>query len=74
MAVIEEEMKVGPKGQVVIPHKMRKALKISPGSKLVFKLAGEKLTVEKPFFDSVGVFVGIAQKGSSVSKIESHMY
>jgi len=72
--VIEEEMKVGPKGQVVIPHKMRKALKISPGSKLVFKLAGEKLTVENPFVDSVGVFGSIAVKGSSVAQVDAHSY
>jgi AbrB family looped-hinge helix DNA binding protein len=72
--VIEEEMKVGPKGQVVIPQKMRKALKINPGSRVVFKLTGEKLTVENPFFDSVGVFEGVAKKGSSVSKVNPHAY
>jgi bifunctional DNA-binding transcriptional regulator/antitoxin component of YhaV-PrlF toxin-antitoxin module len=28
--LIEQEMKVGPKGDVVIPRTMRKALKIEP--------------------------------------------
>lgn len=36
--MLEEEMTVGPNGQVVIPRAMRKALKIHPGSKVVFKL------------------------------------
>lgn len=34
--MLEEEMTVGPKGQVVIPKAMRKALKIHPGSKVIF--------------------------------------
>ncbi|MCJ7561098.1 AbrB/MazE/SpoVT family DNA-binding domain-containing protein [Candidatus Bathyarchaeota archaeon] len=72
--MIEEEMKVGPKGQVVIPRTMRKALKIHHGSKVVFKLADGRLIVENPFFDSVGVFENVARKGSSVSKVEPHAY
>jgi AbrB family looped-hinge helix DNA binding protein len=72
--VIEEEMKVGPKGQVVIPRTMRKALKIHPGSKVVFKLTDGQLTVENPFFDSVGVLESIARKGSSVAKVNPHAY
>jgi AbrB family looped-hinge helix DNA binding protein len=74
ITVIEKKVKVGPKGQVVIPRKMRKALKINLGSKVVFRLAGEKLTVENPFFDSVGVFGSIAAKGSSVAKVDTHAY
>lgn len=72
--MIEKKVKVGPKGQVVLPSKMRKALKISSGSKVVFKLMGKKLTLENSFFDSVGVFGNIAAKGSSVAKVNSHFY
>jgi len=64
-------MKVGPKGQVVIPRAMRKALKIDPGSKVVFKLDDDKLTLEKPSFDAVAVFRRIAKSGKSISKIDS---
>ncbi len=73
-STIEEEMKVGPKGQVVIPSVMRKALKIYPGSKVVVKLEGEKLSLEKPRTDAVAVFRSIARKGKSVRRISAHLY
>jgi AbrB family looped-hinge helix DNA binding protein len=47
--MLEEEMKVGPKGQVVIPRTLRKLLKIYPGSKVIFKLKEGKLVLEKQF-------------------------
>ena len=59
--MITEERKVGQKGQVVIPIAMRKTLKISPGSKVVFKLDNDKLTLEKLSFDAVAVFRRIAK-------------
>lgn len=71
--MIEEEMKVGPKGQVVIPRAMRKALKINPGCKVKFKLEDEHLIVEKPSTDSVNIFTEIAKKGPSV-KVDPHAY
>ena len=67
-------MKVGPKGQVVIPRAMRKALKIEPGTKVLFKLEDDKLTIQKPSFDAVAVFERIAKSGKSVSKIDPHAY
>ena len=70
--MIEEEMKVGPKGQVVIPRVMRKALKINPGSKIIFKLEDDKLVLEKPSFDAVAVFQRIAHEGKSISKVKPH--
>jgi AbrB family looped-hinge helix DNA binding protein len=72
--MLEEEMKVGPKGQVVIPRTLRKALKIHPGSKVIFKLEEGKLILEKQFFDSVGTLENIAKKGPSISKIAAHVY
>ena len=72
--MLEEEMKVGPKGQVVIPRALRKTLKIHPGSRVVFKLEGEKLILEKRVFDAVGAFEEIAKKGSSVKRISAHAY
>jgi len=73
-AVFEEEMKVGPKGQVVIPQPLRKTLGIHPGSKIVFKLEGGKLVLEKSTFDAVAVFEAIARKGPSIKKIDPHAY
>ena len=72
--MIEEEMKVGPKGQVVIPHAMRKALKIEPGSKVLFSLEDDKLILRKPDFDAVAVFERIAKKINYNKKIDPHAY
>jgi len=72
--MLEEEMKVGPKGQVVIPRTLRKLLKIYPGSKVIFKLKEGKLVLEKQFFDSVGTLENVAKKGPSINKIDAHAY
>ena len=72
--LIEEEMKVGPKGQVVIPRTMRKALNISPGTKVLFKLDDGKLILEKPNFDAVAVLGKIANKINYNKKINPHQY
>jgi AbrB family looped-hinge helix DNA binding protein len=72
--LIEEERKVGPKGQVVIPRTMRKALNISPGTKVLFKLDNGKLILEKPNFDAVAVLLKIAKKINYNKKINPHQY
>ncbi|NWG09743.1 MAG: AbrB/MazE/SpoVT family DNA-binding domain-containing protein [Nitrososphaerales archaeon] len=72
--MLEEEMRVGPKGQVVIPRPLRKVLNIQPGSKIIFKLEGERLILKKASFDTVGVLESIAKKGPSMSKISPHTY
>jgi AbrB family looped-hinge helix DNA binding protein len=72
--VIEEEMKVGPKGQVVIPRVMRKSLKISPGSKVKFTLDNGRLILDKPSFDSVATFARIAKQINYNKKISPHQY
>jgi AbrB family looped-hinge helix DNA binding protein len=72
--LIEEEMKVGPKGQVVIPRTMRKALKIEPGSKVLFRLEDDKLILKKPAFDAVAVFERIAKEINYNKEIDPHAY
>lgn len=72
--MLEEEMTVGPKGQVVIPRSMRKALKIEPGSKVVFRLEDNRAIVEKQKVDSVGIFEATAKKGKSIRRISPHEY
>jgi AbrB family looped-hinge helix DNA binding protein len=72
--MLEEQMTVGPKGQVVIPSAMRKALKIHPGSKVVFKLQENHATVEKQEMDSVAVFERVARGGKTVRNISAHGY
>lgn len=72
--LIEEEMKVGPKGQVVIPQIFRNALKISPGSKVIVRLENDRVVVEKRTFDAVAEFERIAKSGKSVGRISPHSY
>ena len=72
--MIEEEMKVGPKGQVVIPRALRKALGVHPGSKVIFRLEGGKIVLQKPEIDAVALLEGIAMRGPSAKRISPHLY
>ena len=72
--MLEEEMTVGPKGQVVIPSAMRKALKIHPGSKVVFRLEENRAIVEKQEIDSVAIFERVARSGKTVRNLSPHEY
>ncbi|MBI4257334.1 MAG: AbrB/MazE/SpoVT family DNA-binding domain-containing protein [Thaumarchaeota archaeon] len=71
--MLEEEMKVGPKGQVVIPKTLRKVLKIHPGSKVTFRLEEDKVIIHKSQLDTVTVLEKIAKKGRSI-KPDPHLY
>ena len=73
--MLEEAMKVGPKGQVVIPNSFRQMLKIGPGSEIVFKFEKDKVIIEAPKIeDPIQTLESIALKGKSVSKIDLHSY
>ena len=72
--MLEEEMTAGPKGLVVIPKAVRKALKIQPGSKVVIRLENDHLTVEKQEVDTVGIFESIARSGDPVKEIPPRSY
>jgi len=72
--LIEEERKVNSKGQVVIPRAMRKALKIEPGSKILFRLEDNTLLLRKTTFDAVAVFRKTAQQINYNKKIDPHQY
>jgi len=53
---------------------MRKALKIEPGSKVLFRLEGDALILRKPTFDAVALFRKIAQQINYNKKIDPHQY
>lgn len=72
--MFEEEMTVGPKGQVIIPVTLRKTLKITPGSRVVFKIDGERIILEKLKTESVNIFRHIAKKGKSINEIKYDEY
>jgi len=66
-------MKIGPKGQVVIPKVFRKSLGLHPGTKVAFTLREDGLLLEKPREDATAVFKEIAESGKSV-KVKPHEY
>ncbi|NLF89686.1 AbrB/MazE/SpoVT family DNA-binding domain-containing protein [Candidatus Bathyarchaeota archaeon] len=70
--MIREVMKVGPKGQVVIPRAIRKALKIEPGMKVTITLEDNKAVLEKPAFDAVAVFERAAKSINYNGPIDPH--
>jgi len=71
--MLKEEMKLGPKGQVVIPKAFRKSLGLHPGNKVIFTLTEDGLLLEKPREDAVAIFKEIADSGKTV-KVKPHEY
>jgi len=68
-------MRVGPKGQVVIPTNFRKVMKVGPGSEIVFRLDRDKVIIETPRIeDPIRTLESIALKGKSVAKVDLHSY
>jgi len=73
--MIEQEMKVGSKGQVVIPRLFRSTLKIYPGSKVIVRLENDRVVVEKKaMLAAAAEFERIAKSGRSVNRISPHVY
>lgn len=70
----QEEMKVGPKGQVVIPKATRKALKIFPSPKVLVNSDAGRVIIEKKPTSAVPVFETIAKAGPSIISYNSHLY
>ena len=67
-------MKVGRNGQVVIPLALRKALKITPGSRVIFRLDCDRIILEKLKMNSVKIFRDISKNGISINKIIYNEY
>lgn len=63
-------MRVGPKGQVVIPKVIRESLGIVPGEKVVFELESGRVVIERPKVDVVKIFEEIARGGRSIKKFD----
>lgn len=65
--MIEVEMKVGPKGQVVIPSVLRKNFNIRSGDKVLFESDGDRLIIKRAEKGGVDKLRKIAE---SVDEVE----
>lgn len=70
--MIMGEMKIGQKGQVVIPKMFRKAMNIVPGTKVIFELKEDGILIRKPTIKTEEVFERIAKAGKTVEDIHPH--
>ena len=71
MVILKTKMKVGPKGQVVIPKEIRDEKKIFPGDEVFIELSDEGILIEKPKRDIVADYERIAKSGKSIDKVDS---
>lgn len=67
-------MKVGPKGQVVIPKIFRKAFGIMPGTKVIFELREDGILIVKPDTKIEEIAERIAKSGKRVKKLDIHRH
>ena len=65
------KMKVGPKGQVVIPKEIRDEEKIFPGDEVFVELSEKGILIEKPKRDIVADFERIAKSIRHKGPIDS---
>ncbi len=64
--MIELEMNVGAKGQVVIPSVFRKNFNIRPGDKIIFESDGDRLILRRAEKGTVKTLEKIAQQCGKV--------
>lgn len=74
MVILKMKMRVGPKGQIVIPKEIRDEEKIFPGDELFVELNDNGILIEKPKTDVVAVFEEIAKSIKYSKKIDPHAY
>ena len=67
------KMRIGPKGQVVIPKMFRDDLGLKPGEEVVVDYSGKDITIRKSPFDIAKIAEGIA-KSSPKSKPYNFLY
>lgn len=68
--MVEFRVKVGPKGQVLIPKRLRDEYGIVPSGTVVFREGKDGLIVSAPKVDAVEVFRRIAFSGKAKRKYD----
>lgn len=69
--MVRLKMRLGPKGQVVIPQIFRKSYGLMPGSEVVIEDSENGVLIEKPTEDSIKLMRQIAAKGKQLTRIDS---
>ncbi|MBI4142172.1 AbrB/MazE/SpoVT family DNA-binding domain-containing protein [Candidatus Woesearchaeota archaeon] len=64
------KMKIGPKGQVVIPKILRDKYKICPGDEVIVEESTTGVLIEKPFVDIVKIARECAERVQHNKKID----
>ncbi len=72
MVILRERMRIGEKGQVVIPHLFRKIYHFFPGEEVVFEEHEKGILIEKPPLDVVTKANEAAMQIKAQGKRESH--
>lgn len=60
--MVSIQMKVGPKGQVVIPKVFRKEFSIMPGNKVIMEETKEGISIKKPEISGIDGFIALSKK------------
>ena len=74
MVILKMKMKVGPKGQVVIPKEIRDEKKIMPGDEVFVELGDKGILIEKTEIDVVAEMKKIPNSIGYKGKIDPHAY
>ncbi|MEK6960735.1 MAG: AbrB/MazE/SpoVT family DNA-binding domain-containing protein [Nanoarchaeota archaeon] len=72
MVILTEKMKVGPKGQVVIPVSFRKRYNIFPGDEVMFEEKENGMMIAKPEIDVIALMRKSAAEIGHVGPIDSN--
>lgn len=72
MVILTEKMKVGPKGQVVIPVSFRKRYNIFPGDEVMFEEKENGMMITKPEVDVIALMRKSAAEIGHVGPIDSN--
>ena len=70
--VIEVHVRVGSKGQVVIPKVVRDALGIGPGGEVTFSVEDGEVILRASSMNAVDALERIAKAGKSIGKYPPH--